>query len=108
MIPPPIPALTDRSLAAIEEALTEYPSIQIVIDVHRDSILTDDGRAYKTSCTIDGEEMAQLMFVVGTDDGGLNHPDWRDNLNYVASLQYKLNRTYPRPDAAGQPAHPAL
>ena len=85
----------DRSLAAIEEALTEYPSIQIVIDVHRDSILTDDGRAYKTSCTIDGEEMAQLMFVVGTDDGGLNHPDWRDNLNYVASLQYKLNRTYP-------------
>ena len=85
----------DRSLAAIEEALTEYPSIQIVIDVHRDSILTDEGRAYKTSCTIDGEEMAQLMFVVGTDDGGLNHPDWRDNLNYVASLQYKLNRTYP-------------
>lgn len=85
----------DRSLAAIEQAVAENPSIQIVIDLHRDSILTDDGQAYKTSCTIDGEEMAQLMFVVGTDDGGLTHPDWRDNLNYVTGLQYALNRAYP-------------
>lgn len=66
-----------------------------VIDVHRDSILTDDGRAYKTSCTINGEETAQLMLVVGTDDGGLYHPDWQENLNRAASLQYRLNRTYP-------------
>ena len=85
----------DRSLAAIENALAEYPSIKMVIDVHRDSILTDDGQAYKTSCTIGGEEMAQLMFVVGTDEGGLYHPNWQQNLNYVTGLQYKLNRTYP-------------
>ena len=85
----------DRSLAAIEDALAEYPTIKVVIDVHRDSILTDDGTAYKTSCTIDGEEMAQLMFVVGTDEGGLYHPDWQDNLNYVTNLQYQLNRSYP-------------
>ena len=85
----------DRSLAAIEEALSEYPTIQIVIDMHRDSILTDDGIAYKTSCTIDGTEMAQLMFVVGTDEGGLYHPNWQQNLNYVTGLQYRLNRSYP-------------
>ena len=84
----------DRSLAAIEDALAEYPTIKVVIDVHRDSILTDDGTAYKTSCTIDGEEMAQLMFVVGTDEGGLYHPDWQQNLNYVTGLQYQLNRAY--------------
>ena len=85
----------DRSLAAIEQALAQYPSIQVVIDLHRDSILTDDGQAYKTACTIDGTPMAQLMFVVGTDDGGLTHPDWRSNLNYITGLQYRLNRTYP-------------
>ena len=84
-----------RSLTATENALAEYPTIKVVIDVHRDSILTDDGTAYKTSCTIDGEEMAQLMFVVGTDEGGLYHPDWQDNLNYVTNLQYQLNRSYP-------------
>lgn len=84
----------DRSLEAIEAAISEHPSIQVVIDVHRDSILTDDGRAYKTSCTIGGEEMAQLMFVVGTDDGGLTHPEWRQNLAFVTGLQYELNRTY--------------
>ncbi len=64
----------DRSLAVVEDTLAEYPSITTVIDVHRDSILTDDGRAYKTSCTINGEETAQLMLVVGTDDGGLYRP----------------------------------
>ena len=85
----------DRSLAVVEDTLAEYPSITTVIDVHRDSILTDDGRAYKTSCTINGEETAQLMLVVGTDDGGLYHPDWQENLNRAASLQYRLNRTYP-------------
>lgn len=85
----------DRSLAAIEEALAQYPTIQVVIDLHRDSILTDDGTAYKTSCTIDGTEMAQLMFVVGTDEGGLYHPNWQSNLNYVTSLQYRLNRAWP-------------
>ena len=49
----------------------------------------------ETSCTINGEETAQLMLVVGTDDGGLYHPDWQENLNRAASLQYRLNRTYP-------------
>ncbi len=85
----------DRALNAINQALAQYPSIVSVIDVHRDSILTDDGTPYKTSCTIDGTEMAQLMFVVGTDDGGLEHPNWRQNLQYAANLQYALNRAYP-------------
>ena len=85
----------DRSLAVVEDTLADYPSIPTIIDVHRDSILTDDGRAYKTSCTINDEETAQLMLVVGTDDGGLYHPDWQENLDRAASLQYRLNRTYP-------------
>ena len=79
----------------VEDTLAEYPSITTVIDVHRDSILTDDGRAYKTSCTINGEETAQLMLVVGTDDGGLYHPDWQENLSNALKLQALLNRSAP-------------
>ena len=85
----------DRSLEAVEQALAEYPSVKVVIDLHRDSILTDEGVAYRTSCTIDGTETAQLMFVVGTDAGGLYHPDWRENLSFASTLQYALNRAYP-------------
>lgn len=85
----------DRSLAAVEQALAEYPSIKVVIDLHRDSILTDEGEAYRTVCTIDGTETAQMMFVVGTDAGGLYHPDWRENLSFASTLQYALNRAYP-------------
>ena len=85
----------NRSYETTERLLKKYPSIVCVIDLHRDSILTDEGEAYKTSCTVDGAETAQLMFVVGTDAGGLYHPDWRDNLNFVSTLQYALNRAYP-------------
>lgn len=85
----------DRSLEAVEQALAEYPSVKVVIDLHRDSILTDEGVAYRTSCTINGTETAQLMFVVGTDAGGLYHPDWRENLSFASTLQYALNRAYP-------------
>lgn len=84
----------DRALAAINQTLEQYPSIQVVIDLHRDSILTEKGAPYKTSYTHDGTEMAQLMFVVGTNDGGLSHDNWNENLNNIASLQYALNRTY--------------
>ena len=79
----------------MQEYLNQYPSLRIVIDLHRDSILTDEGEAYKTSCTVDGAETAQLMFVVGTDAGGLYHPDWRENLSFASTLQYALNRAYP-------------
>ena len=98
----------DRSLAAIEDALAEYPTIQVVIDLHRDSILTDDGEAYKTSCTIDGEEMAQLMFVVGTDAGRAVPSGLAAQPQLCDPAAIHAQPRLSRPDAAGQPAHPAL
>lgn len=85
----------DRSLAAIEAALEENPSIKMVIDLHRDSILSEEGTLYKTSCTIGEDEFAQIMFVVGTNEGGLLHDNWEDNLSYIVSLQSKIKEVYP-------------
>lgn len=85
----------DRSLAAIQKQLAETPSVQIVIDVHRDSIIKEDGTEYKTSCTVDGREMAQLMLVVGSNAGGLKHDSWQRNLNYAVNLQSHITAKYP-------------
>lgn len=84
-----------RSLAAARAALAQHPSIQVTIDVHRDSILTDDGRQYRIATELAGQQVAQMMLVVGTDASGLTHPNWRRNLNFAVNLQADLNGAYP-------------
>ncbi|MBE5039617.1 stage II sporulation protein P [Oscillospiraceae bacterium DSM 107454] len=84
-----------HSLAAIEKYLNEYPSIQIVFDVHRDSIVYDDNTKAKVLTEINGKPAAQLMFVVGTDEKGLYHPDWRENIKTAIHFQNAINQKYP-------------
>lgn len=84
-----------RTLAAIEAYLAEYPSICCVLDVHRDAADDGAGGAAAFSCTVDGEKTAQLMLVVGTDAGGLPHPDWQENLALAVRVQALLARADP-------------
>lgn len=35
------------------------------------------------------------MFVIGTDGGGLTHPDWNNNLKFALMVQEKANEIYP-------------
>ncbi len=79
----------------IKKILSENPSIKFVIDLHRDSVFDATGRNIKPLTTIDGKKCAQLMLVVGTNQGGANHPNWRDNLTVSTYLQSKLNELYP-------------
>ncbi|MDR1157601.1 MAG: stage II sporulation protein P [Oscillospiraceae bacterium] len=76
-----------RSLEAVTKAKTEHPSLLVILDVHRDSIVTSDDVTCKTVVTVAGEKMAQLMLVVGTDGAGLTHPNWKQNLSLAAHLQ---------------------
>lgn len=84
-----------KSLSVIQQRIKEYPSIQMVIDVHRDSMVSDNGTAYKIVSHTDKGKAAQLMFVVGSNIGGLNHPNWKDNLNTVCQIQQRVLEQYP-------------
>lgn len=84
-----------HALAAIEDYLKRYPSIQMVFDIHRDSIVYDDNTKARVVTEIDGKPAAQLMFVVGTDQKGLYHPDWRENIKCAIHLQDAIARRYP-------------
>lgn len=77
----------DRSLSTINYYLEKYPSIKMVIDVHRDAIISSSGEHTYSTVNINGLECAKLMFVVGTNAGGLLHDNWQDNLNTAVNLQ---------------------
>ena len=86
----------DRSLAAIQSYLAQYPSIHFVLDVHRDAIEDSQGNEYKVVSTVEGEgTAAQMTLVVGSDGSGLSHPGWMENLKLATALQEDILTEYP-------------
>ena len=78
----------------VEKYLKEYPSISVVIDLHRDAIGTNDV-IYKTVATETGVCASQLMFVMGTDESGLEYPNWTKNLRLALYLQNAVSEKHP-------------
>lgn len=84
-----------KTLKLIESHTEKNPSINIVLDLHRDAMIKSDGTALSTVCRIDGKKAAQIMIVVGTDQGGLPHSNWRSNFSFAVELQKALGNKYP-------------
>ena len=83
-----------RSGEAIEQYLESWPSIRIVFDIHRDA-LGSDGVVYKTMAEEEGTVASQVMLLIGTDESGLAHPNWRENLALALYLQNAVNSGNP-------------
>ena len=83
-----------RAAETIREYLAKYPSIKYVFDVHRDAILKADGTLVKAATEINGESVAQVMTVVGSNYKGANFPDWEKHLSLALRLRAKLNGKY--------------
>lgn len=83
------------TLSRIEAWKAQYPGLQMVIDVHRDAVADEAGNAVALSAQSGGESCARLMLVVGTDQGGLTHPNWQENLANALKLQSVLEGAYP-------------
>lgn len=78
----------------IKKYLEKYPSIELVIDVHRDAVIKSSGEVVKAVTEVDGKEAAQVMCVVGTDFGGEECLRWEDNLSLALKLRSALNGSY--------------
>lgn len=81
-----------RSLETAEKLLEMQPA-GLVIDIHRDAV--GNGDTYGPTVMIDGQRVAQLMFVIGTDGGGSEHPNWVKNLKTAIKIQQRANEMYP-------------
>lgn len=77
----------ERMAEVISGYLETYPSIRMVIDLHRDSIETEGGGELALTAQVDGQRAAQLLFVMGSDIAGMEHPNWRCNLGFALRLQ---------------------
>ena len=82
-----------RSLSTINNLLSQNPSCEMIIDLHRDAL--GSSSSYGPCVMIGEEKVAQLMFVIGTDGGGLTHPDWLNNLKVAIAIQEKAEELYP-------------
>ena len=85
-----------NSRAVVQQYLAQYPSIKIVLDVHRDAIETESGSRMAPVCTVQGRQAAQVMLICGSDNGTtVTLPNWRQNLRFAAAWERAMEGTYP-------------
>lgn len=84
----------DRSRETVENILAEYPSIKIVLDIHRDAIERKSGERIAPVAEIQGKNAAQVMIISGCDDGTMNMPNYLKNFRFASLLQQQLESDY--------------
>lgn len=76
----------NNAAGKISEILEENPSIEVVIDLHRDGV----GNAVHRLTTIDGKKTAQVMFFNGLSRNASGNIDYLYNKNLQANLAFSL------------------
>ncbi len=85
-----------NSRKTVAKHLEEHPEIQIVLDIHRDSISLNNGTKIKPLNTINGKKAAQLMIITGAEEGDVeDFPDWEYNLRFALNLQKECETLFP-------------
>jgi stage II sporulation protein P len=82
----------------LQEILEENPSLQVILDIHRDGVAEDK----RLVTTIDGRPTAKLMFFNGLSytktEGeltGLKNPYIQENLAFSFQTEYLCDYYYP-------------
>ncbi len=92
------PSYTDAYISSrksVQDYLKAYPTIRLVLDLHRDAYEDENGNQVAQTVFSQGTRIAPLMFVVGSDYGGGNHPNWQENLALALKLQTLIDERCP-------------
>ena len=83
------------SRETVEKYLAQYPSIRLVLDIHRDA--AEDGNGHQVAATAETAQgdTARLMLELGSEAGGLYKPNWQDNYALAVKLQAVLEQESP-------------
>ena len=85
----------ERSAETIKAYLKKYPTIKVVLDLHRDAMQRDNA-IVKPVAEINGKKAAQLMIIAACDNGSMGVPEWRENLRFAAAYQSYMESMYPQ------------
>lgn len=85
----------DRAEETVKQILAAYPSIKVVLDVHRDGIEESDGTRVAAVADINGREAAQVMIISAASDGYYYVPNYLDNFHFACLLQNSMESANP-------------
>lgn len=81
-----------RSAETAKAYLEQYPSIRVVLDLHRDSV-EEGGAVVRPTATVEGKKAAQMMIVTGVvSTEALPHTEWEQNLTLSSHWQAALDK----------------
>ena len=83
-----------RSLDTTLSILSEYPSIKIILDIHRDAIEYEDGSHVSAVAEIDGKKAAQVMIISAADEGSYDIPHYLENFHFACEFQQAMEQSY--------------
>ena len=83
-----------RSRVTVESYLKKYPSIKVVLDIHRDAIASGDTVTAPVA-EVEGKTAAQIMIISGCENESMDYPNYMQNLRFSAALQNQLEGDYP-------------
>ena len=84
-----------RSAKTVQRYLEQYPSIQVVLDLHRDALMEGQTGLVKPTVTVDGKKAAQMMIIAGVlSTDALPNPYTQQNLALAAQWQKRLTDRY--------------
>ena len=87
-----------RSRESVLAYQKKNPSLQVLLDIHRDAIQQKNGTKIKPTATISGKKAAQVMIISGCQESGnqvTDFPDWKQNLVFALQLQEKMESNFP-------------
>lgn len=84
-----------RSAESVSTLLEQYPDIDIVIDLHRDGIVQNDGSLGAPVCEVNGKTAAQFMIISCCENEDFDMPDYIENFKLACLLQNTAEEMYP-------------
>lgn len=80
---------------SINNYLEKYPEIEVVLDIHRDTVITSSKTKYRTVTEIDGETVSQVMILLGSGKEDAPNEHWEENLKFSLMIQNVAADKYP-------------
>lgn len=84
----------NNARSSIKKYLEQYPSVCLVLDLHRDAVTNSKGQQLSFAVDTPQGKAAQMMLVVGTDVR-LSHPQWPENMSLAVKLHALLEKKFP-------------
>ena len=83
-----------RSAETVKSYLEKYPSIKLILDLHRDGVIKDKNVIVKSKWEYENQKAAQVMLVCACDPNYSVVPQWRKNFKLATEITSVLERDY--------------